>query len=241
MKKMKRSTWIAILCVFLAIMASQIYGTITTERAEHETVTMVAEDVPKTETKLSKEPASSPVPEEKRSEKINTSVKDTLSEKTQIEQTEEITKITRPVSAPNTPEVTPSSPISFSLPSAGEVTTKYSDKNLIYFAPLKEWRCHLGIDFLPHDSDSVFACADGTVENIYEDHLYGTTVLLSHADGYKTYYSSLSEVSVTIGQAVEQGQEIAHMGQTAAIEEGIHLHFAMEKDGKFIDPLSENQ
>lgn len=241
MKKMKRSTWIAILCVLLAIMASQIYGTVTTERAEHETVTMVAENARKTETILSKEPVPSSVLEVKGSDKMNASTKDHPSEKAQTAEVEEVTEITRPVSAPSTPEVTPSAPISFSLPSAGEVSTKYSDKNLIYFAPLKEWRCHLAIDFLPHDSDSVLAAADGTIEKIYEDHLYGTTVLISHAEGYKTYYSSLSEVSVSIGQTIEQGQEIAHMGQTAAIEEGIHLHFAMEKDGKFIDPLSENQ
>ncbi len=216
MKNMKKSTWIAILCVLLAIAASQIYGTLGTERAERETVTMVSEVKETVVPAPTPTLAPTPVP------------------------TPTLPPVTRSVAADNAPADTQpqKAPLSFSLPSSGEAKTPYSETELIYFAPIREWRAHLGIDFLPAETDMVFAAAPGIVERIYEDHLYGTTVVLAHASGYKTYYSSLSEVHVAEGDEITEGHELGLMGQTAPAEEGVHLHFAMEKDGKLKNPFA---
>lgn len=213
MKNMKKSTWIAILCVLLAIAASQIYGTIGTERAERETVTMVSEIKETSVPSPTPSPAPTPTPT--------------------------LPPAISPVSAEGAGADAPpeKAPLSFSLPSSGEIQTPYSETELIYFPPIREWRAHLGVDFVPAETDIVFAAAPGKVERIYEDHLYGTTVVLAHESGYKTYYASLSEVRVTEGEEVPEGKELGLMGQTAPAEEGVHLHFAMEKDGKIQNPL----
>lgn len=237
MKKIKKSTWIAILCVISAITASQIYGTVGTEKAETDSVTKVSEmttEVSETPKPEKPAPIRNLTPEEpiiKQTEKKEMNESNTI----------ETPEVSRAVSSPDVITDAPEETVVFSLPSTGEVGTKYSEHDLVYFGPLKEWRCHLGVDFLPADSDAVFAAANGKVEKIYEDHLYGTTILIAHGEGFKTYYGSLSEVSVKEGDNVKSGQEIAKMGQTAAAEEGVHLHFTMEKNGTYIDPLGENR
>ena len=67
----------------------------------------------------------------------------------------------------------------------------------------------------------------------------GTTVVMIHADGYKTTSSSLAaEVSVSVGQFVEAGMTIGTVGNTALLETalGEHLHFAVTCNGKPVDP-----
>lgn len=220
MKNTKKSTFIAICFVALAILASQMYKAIQNDNAVKEEVAVISEIrptvTPIATPKISKnEPV--PVPE-------STPVPETAS-----------VSVAVPAASP-----TPS-PKSFLLPATGEVQRPFSDTQLVRFEPLGIWRCHLGIDFLPSENDIVFAAADGTVENIYEDPLYGTTVLVDHGDAIKSYYSSLSAVSVEIGASVSAGTELGHMGETAPAESGIHLHFAMEKDGNPIDPFARQE
>ncbi len=221
MKNTKKNTWIAIGCVALAILASQMYKAMQNESAGKEEVAVVSEI----------RPTASPIttPGIFKNEPVPKN-----------ESTPEPTppaEASVPISAPAPSSSPIPSPKNFLLPATGEVHRPFSDTELVKFEPLGIWRCHLGIDFLPSENDIVFACAGGTVENIYEDPLYGTTVLLDHGNALKSYYSSLSAVSVEIGAAVLGGAEIGHMGETAPSEKGIHLHFAMEKDGKPMDPF----
>ena len=67
----------------------------------------------------------------------------------------------------------------------------------------------------------------------------GTTVVISHSDGYTTLYSSLQEnPPVEVGQIVRAGETIGYVGSTAAAESsmGPHLHFSVSRDGERIDP-----
>lgn len=221
MKKLKPSTWIAIGCVALAIIATQTYNAMKTEKAEEAPSAIVTESFPSPPSPIAT-PAAEPV-------KATPAPTPKATEKPVAQEVE-----AAPVNA--TVESTPSS-LDFYLPSSGEVATPYSDTELIFFTPLDEWRCHLGMDFLPTESDTVLAAADGTVEKIYEDHLFGTTVMIDHGNGLKSLYGSLASVSASEGSAVSAGTEIGKMGETAVAETGIHLHFSMEKDGKAIDPL----
>ena len=142
---------------------------------------------------------------------------------------------------PTSESTAPAKPVAaskvFSLPTSGTETLGFSDEKLVYFPALSEWRCHLGIDFVPEDSDTVLTVSGGKVEKIFEDHLFGTTVCIDHGEGLKSFYASLSEVTVSEGQEISDGAEIGKMGQTAQIEAGIHLHFYMEKDGVLINPF----
>ena len=56
---------------------------------------------------------------------------------------------------------------------------------------------------------------------------YGTFVLLEHANGTKTRYAHLRDVTVDIGDVVSRGQKIGTMGDTGNTESvnGCHVHF----------------
>ena len=72
--------------------------------------------------------------------------------------------------------------------------------------------------------------------------MYGTTVRIEHPNGVVSVYQSLGEkVLVEAGQTVAQGEVIGSVGETALAEVALpaHLHFAMTRDGAFLDPLEE--
>ena len=124
-------------------------------------------------------------------------------------------------------------------PLSGNTALDYSMDALCYNPTTRDWRTHNGVDIAAAEGTTVCAAANGTVESVTEDDTMGTTVVLSHADGYKTIYSSLAaEVSVAVGQTVEAGDAIGTVGNTALLETalGEHLHFAVTCNGSFVDP-----
>jgi len=217
MKKFKPGTWIAIGCVVIAVLATQIYNGIPKGSITENEISVISESFP-----TPPPPISTPT------------IKQTPSP-----MLEKNTEILNEAAAPVNAMIEPEKNLEFHLPSSGEISRPFSDKELVNFSSIKEWRCHLGIDFLPAENDAVLAVADGVVEKIYEDHLYGTTVMIDHGDSLKSYYSSLSAVSVSEGETVDVGKELGRMGETSVAETGIHLHFSMEKNGKPIDPMGE--
>ena len=220
MKKIKLRTWIAFGCVALAIVASQVYDAIKNTESNEE-VAVISEIIP-----TSPSPISKPVTD------VNSSEISSLSEQLiEPEQEKEIVKVSS--------DKAHKQEITFNLPASGEISNPFSDTELTRFESIGEWRCHLGIDFLPSENDLVFAAANGVVSKIYEDHLYGKTIIIDHGNEIKTLYASLGESLVSEGVTVTQGTEIGRMGETAPIESGKHLHFALEKEGVFIDPFGE--
>ncbi len=124
-------------------------------------------------------------------------------------------------------------------PVSGNMALDYSMDALCYNPTTRDWRTHNGMDIAAAEGTAVCAAADGTVESVSEHDTMGTTVVVSHADGYKTTYSSLAaEVSVAVGQVVEAGQKLGTVGNTALLETalGEHLHFAVTCNGKAVDP-----
>lgn len=66
-----------------------------------------------------------------------------------------------------------------------------------------------------------------------EKNSYGNQIMIEHNDGLITRYAHLNQVLVSVGDFVEQGQQIATMGNTGSCEgsackehPGTHLHFA---------------
>ena len=124
-------------------------------------------------------------------------------------------------------------------PVSGNMALDYSMDALCYNPTTRDWRTHNGMDIAAAEGTTVCAAADGTVESVFEDDTMGYTVVLSHADGYKTTYASLAaEVAVAVGQVVEAGQTIGTVGNTALLETalGEHLHFAVTCNGSPVDP-----
>jgi len=64
----------------------------------------------------------------------------------------------------------------------------------------------------------------------------GRNTLRIKQGGYETLYTHCSQIAVTEGQEVFQGQVIAFVGSTGN-STGPHLHFELRKDGARQNPL----
>lgn len=65
---------------------------------------------------------------------------------------------------------------------------------------------------------------------------YGMYVIIDHGGGYTTLYGHCSSLSVSEGQTVSAGQQIANVGSTGW-STGPHLHFEIRVNGQSTDPL----
>lgn len=142
----------------------------------------------------------------------------------------------------NVTNPTNTTPVSFYSPLLSYTIAKdYNDKNLVYNTTLKQWEAHKGICFSASENSEVFACLDGTVADVYTNHLNGTVVVLSHDNNLKTHYSSLDEnVSVKKGDKVKRGSVIGKVSSTASNELnlGSHLHFEVTENNVKVDPAT---
>ena len=128
----------------------------------------------------------------------------------------------------------------FTWPLNGSIISDFSVEALAYDVTMGDWRTHSGLDIAAAAGTKVMATASGTVSTIYEDDLLGTTVVIDHGSGLTSVYSNLAETpAVNIGQSVSTGTVIGSVGSTAAAESGLapHLHFALFKNDKAVNPL----
>lgn len=123
-------------------------------------------------------------------------------------------------------------------PTSKDIIKDFSGENLVFSKTLKDWRAHEGIDLAAEQGSKVKSITKGKVKEIYNDSLYGTTMVIEHEGGFVAYYSGLGETTlVNANDAVEAGQEIASINDIPCeAADGYHLHLAIKKDGKFINP-----
>jgi lipoprotein YgeR len=114
-------------------------------------------------------------------------------------------------------------PISLVWPAAGTVVRRFDGKN------------SKGIDIADTAGTPVVAAASGTV--VYAGNGlrgYGNLLIIKHNADYLTAYAHNRALLVKEGQAVQQGQKIAEMGDTD--NDRVMLHFELRYDGRSIDP-----
>ena len=110
---------------------------------------------------------------------------------------------------------------------------------LSYNQTTRDWRTHDGVDIAAEAGTEVMAAADGEVYTTYQDDALGCTVIIRHAGGYTTRYSSLGEdVRVKAGDVVKLGDVIGTVGETALVESvlGPHVHFSVSYRDLPMDP-----
>lgn len=95
---------------------------------------------------------------------------------------------------------------------------------------------HLGVDLGAAAGTSIAAYADGVVLFAGENRTYGDYIRLDHGKGVVTIYAHCSKLLVEQGQTVKAGETIAKVGSTGDAT-GPHLHFAVQKNSIFLDPL----
>ena len=111
-------------------------------------------------------------------------------------------------------------------PSDSAVTSGYGER----------WgRLHAGMDFGNDTGESIWTIGDGTVTHAGWMEGYGNMVIVDHGDGVETAYAHASEVLVSVGDEVSQGDELSLTGSTGN-STGPHLHFEVRVDGEAVDP-----
>jgi murein DD-endopeptidase MepM/ murein hydrolase activator NlpD len=97
-------------------------------------------------------------------------------------------------------------------------------------------RMHEGIDIGAGSGAPIYAAAAGVI--VYAGWLggYGNLVIIDHGGGLATAYGHQSQIAVSNGQQVGQGQLIGYIGCTGHCF-GSHLHFEVRINGSPVDPL----
>lgn len=85
--------------------------------------------------------------------------------------------------------------------------------------------------------DPIYAAYDGTVTLATYNSSAGNWIWINHGNGLMTVYMHCSKLLVSEGTKVKKGDTIALMGTTGN-STGVHLHFGVRLNGKYVNPMS---
>ncbi len=110
-----------------------------------------------------------------------------------------------------------------------------------YHPILHRYRAHVGIDLAARYGTPVRAVSDGRVQFADWEGELGRCIRIQHDNALVSVYAHLSAISpeVTPGAPVRIGQIIGYVG-SSGLSTGPHLHYALYRDGRFLDPLRVN-
>ncbi|MEG1576252.1 MAG: peptidoglycan DD-metalloendopeptidase family protein [Clostridium sp.] len=94
---------------------------------------------------------------------------------------------------------------------------------------------HQGIDISAPTGSSIIAAADGTVTIATYSYSAGNYIMVNHGGGVSTVYMHCSQLLVSPGATVKQGQTIGKVGSTG-YSTGPHLHFGVRLNGSYLNP-----
>ena len=115
------------------------------------------------------------------------------------------------------------------LPVEGFLTTRFQKGN---------WyvgRSHLGIDIATKQGTPIRAAGAGIVVLADWTPDFGNVIIISHGNGFVSYYAHAMRLLVDQGSLVRRGQSIALLGNSG-ISSAPHLHFEIWKYGEPLDP-----
>jgi len=123
--------------------------------------------------------------------------------------------------------VAASSRVSFPaiLPTEGYITRGYE--------PAQR---HNGLDIAGKTGTLVNAAADGYVVFSGWTHDDGNLVIISHPNGFLTFYKHNQSLLKSANTFVKRGEPIALLGSSGRTSSGPHLHFEIWKNGTPVDP-----
>lgn len=98
-------------------------------------------------------------------------------------------------------------------------------------------RMHYGIDLAAPTGTPIKAADGGTVVKAGWDSSYGYMIIIDHGANTRTLYAHCSQLNVSAGNKVYQGQVIALVGNTGR-STGPHCHFEVLINGKNVNPAN---
>jgi murein DD-endopeptidase MepM/ murein hydrolase activator NlpD len=119
----------------------------------------------------------------------------------------------------------------------GKPMARFGDRRTyLYQGKTVDQQTHLGEDLASLVNSPVYAGNNGVVVLAEPLGIYGNTVILDHGLGVFSSYSHLSQIDAKVGDRVEKGAVLGRTGATG-LAAGDHLHFAINLQGEFVDPL----
>ena len=115
-------------------------------------------------------------------------------------------------------------------PISGTITSRFGSISRVRSG------AHTGLDIAASTGTPIKAAAAGTVT--YSGNAgdgYGNYVVIAHANGVQTVYAHCSQLLVSKGQTISQGEVIAKVGSTGN-STGNHLHLEVRKNGITYNP-----
>lgn len=100
-----------------------------------------------------------------------------------------------------------------------------------------EYKFHNGIDIGMDEGTPVGALWDGKVIYAGWWEGYGNTVVIDHGNTLYSLYGHTSQLLVSTGQQVKQGDIVALSGSTGE-STGPHLHLSVWQNNQYIDPAT---
>lgn len=116
------------------------------------------------------------------------------------------------------------------------ITSQYNPRRL---HPITRRRQpHLGVDFELPEGETIYTAYAGKVLRMGKNRAAGHYVVIRHPNGLESYYNHMKSVEKSLkpGAYVGNGQKIGTIGCTGYCTKP-HLHFAVKKRGRFIDPV----
>lgn len=121
----------------------------------------------------------------------------------------------------------------FIMPAKGRISGVYGSQRVFNGVPK---RPHFGLDIANKTGTPVIAPAGGIVRLADLDMYYsGGTLIVDHGFGVSSTFIHLSEITVEIGQRVEQGDLIGKVGATGRVT-GPHLDWRVNWFKERLDP-----
>jgi len=119
--------------------------------------------------------------------------------------------------------------ISLIRPVSGIITSRFGAASAIRRSS------HTGLDLATSTGTPIKAAASGTVTFSGYKGSYGNLMVITHGNGVQTYYGHCSQLYLSAGASVSQGQTIGTVGSTGN-STGPHLHFEVRVNGTAYNP-----
>ncbi len=116
-----------------------------------------------------------------------------------------------------------------------DATKEEQEKSLILYD--NTYMPSTGIIYSNEGSFDVLSVAEGKVEDIKQDEVFGNIVTIKHNNNLTTKYSSIKDVKVNVGDTVNSGEIIGTSGinKVTSVSENM-LYFEMIYNGGYVNP-----
>ncbi len=99
-----------------------------------------------------------------------------------------------------------------------------------------KWSFHTGLDIGAKEGEKIRCALSGTVTAVGEDSRAGKYIIVTHSQGFQTFYCHCSEILAEEGMKLNKGETVALVGSTG-YSTGPHLHFEVRCNGIRLNPL----